>query len=77
MYATECLKIKAKIGEIIPLRFNRAQIYLHTRIEQQRQRTGKVRTILLKGRQTGFSTAIGARFYHPFHLQPKPNYARA
>ena len=64
MYAAECLKIKAKSGETIPLRFNRAQTYLHTRLEEQRQRTGKVRTILLKGRQAGFSTAIGARFYH-------------
>jgi hypothetical protein len=63
-FASECLRIKAKSGETIPLRFNRAQTYLHTRLEEQRQRTGKVRTILLKGRQTGFSTAIGARFYH-------------
>ena len=64
VHAAECLKIKAKSGELIPLHFNRAQTYLHSCLEEQRQRTGKVRTILLKGRQTGFSTAIGARFYH-------------
>ena len=63
-YAVECLKIKTKSGAILPLRFNRSQQYLHARLESIRQRTGRVRAILLKGRQFGGSTYINARFYH-------------
>lgn len=64
LYAGEALKIKAKSGDIIPFRFNRAQIYLHQRLEEQKARTGRVRAMIGKGRQTGGSTYIGARFYH-------------
>jgi len=62
-FASELLKIRTKAGAIAPLRLNRSQLYFHERLEAQRRRTGKVRVILLKGRQTGFSTYIGARFY--------------
>lgn len=67
-YAKVNLKIRAKDtaeGEKIrPFIFNRAQKYLHKKIEEQRSRTGKVRVILLKGRQMGASTYISARYYH-------------
>ena len=63
-YAPEVLKIKAKSGKIVALAFNRAQVYLHQKLEDQRRRTGRVRAIVGKGRQTGGSTYIGARFYH-------------
>jgi hypothetical protein len=33
-------------------------------LEEQKKRTGKVRAMVLKGRQQGISTYIGARFYH-------------
>ena len=64
LYAAEALKIKPKVGEIIPLRFNRAQLHVHEAIERQRKRTGRVRVIIGKGRQGGISTYVGARFYH-------------
>lgn len=64
LYARENLKIKPKIGAVIPLIFNRAQLYLHMRAEEQKKRTGKVRLIVLKGRQQGLSTYISARLYH-------------
>ena len=64
LYATECLKIKNKTGELVPLVFNRAQQYLHEKLVEQKRRTGMVRAILLKGRQQGFSTYIAARFFH-------------
>ncbi len=64
LYASQCLKIRAKSGAIEPLRLNRAQRYVHEALEVQRARTGKVRAILLKARQQGFSTYIGGRFYH-------------
>ena len=62
-YASRCLKIRTKSGEIRPLILNRAQRYFHDRLEDQKRRTGKVRVLLLKGRQTGFSTYISGRFY--------------
>ena len=63
LYAGECLKIRAKSGKIVPLGLNRAQRYVHERLEEQRSKTGRVRALLLKARQQGFSTYIGARFY--------------
>lgn len=65
MFAEHNLKIRTKTGgEPIPLKLNRAQLYLHLRAEEQKKRTGKVRIIVLKGRQQGLSTYIAARFYH-------------
>jgi hypothetical protein len=63
-YAARCLKIRTKAGKIEPLLLNRMQRHLHDRIEDQLQRTGKVRVLILKGRQQGCSTYVGARFYH-------------
>lgn len=62
-YANRCLRIRTKSGTIEPLLLNKAQLYLHERIEDQRQRTGRVRIIGLKGRQQGFSTYIEGRAY--------------
>lgn len=63
-YADRCLKIRTKSGHIQPLLLNKAQQYIHTQLEQQRGATGKVRALVLKGRQQGCSTYVGARFYH-------------
>lgn len=63
-YALKCLKIRTKSGAIEPFVFNKAQKYIHTRLEQQLKETGKVRAIILKSRQQGSSTYIGARLYH-------------
>lgn len=62
-YAVKCLKIRTKAGKIIHLELNAAQLYIHNRVEEQRARTGKVRAIVLKGRQQGCSTYIEGRFY--------------
>lgn len=62
-YAQKALKIRAKSGKIEPLSLNQAQRYLHKRLEEQRARTGRVRALVLKGRQQGISTYIGGRFY--------------
>jgi hypothetical protein len=64
LYAAETLKIKDKDGLLRPFSFNRAQLYLHDKIEAQRQRTGMVRALVGKGRQGGVSTYVGARFFH-------------
>lgn len=68
-FARHCLKIRVKKpggedGAILPLVFNASQRYLHQRIEDQRRRKGRVRMLVLKGRQVGISTYIGARYYH-------------
>ncbi len=63
-YAAKCLKIRAKDGSIEPFVLNKAQLYLHGKLEAQREATGKVRALVLKGRQQGVSTYIGGRFYH-------------
>lgn len=63
-YSDRCLKIRTKAGQIQALTLNRAQSYLHSRIEAQLERIGRVRVLILKGRQQGCSTYVGARFYH-------------
>lgn len=63
LYAGRCLKIRTKSGAIKPLTLNRAQRYVHERLEAQKARTGKVRALVLKARQQGFSTYVGGRFY--------------
>jgi hypothetical protein len=64
-FARETLKIRTKDGTMLPFNLNRAQIYLHQALEDHRKRNGgKVRVILVKGRQMGGSTYIQARFYH-------------
>lgn len=62
-YAPRCLKIRTKSGAIQPFAFNDAQEYLHLRLEMQRRETGKVRALILKGRQQGISTYVGGRYY--------------
>lgn len=65
-YAERCLSIRPKDPRLgnQPLILNRAQEYLHQKLTEQKIRTGKVRALVLKGRQQGISTYIGGRFYH-------------
>ena len=63
-YANKCLKIRSKSGIVEPFILNRAQSHIHQRIEEQKRQTGKVRALVLKGRQQGCSTYVGGRFYH-------------
>lgn len=68
-YANQCLSIIDKNAQLIAFEFNKAQLYIHERIEAQRKRLGYVRVIILKGRQQGCSTYIAARFYHRINFQ--------
>ena len=61
-YARHCLQIRPKDGSVVPLKLNTAQRYIHKKIEQQRAKTGKVRAIILKGRQQGCSTYVEGRY---------------
>lgn len=62
-YAAKCLRIRTKTGEVHAFRLNRSQRYLHERLEAQLKTKGKVRALVLKGRQVGISTYIAGRFY--------------
>lgn len=69
-YAAACLKIRDKAGDIVPFVLNEPQRLIHERLEAQRERTGKVRAAILKGRQQGCSTYVGGRFYWRGTLWP-------
>jgi len=62
-YAITALKIKPKSGSLESFTLNRAQKYLHNVTEEQLKNKGRVRIIVLKGRQQGISTYIEGRFY--------------
>jgi hypothetical protein len=72
VYSAHCLKILDKAGTKLPFLFNQAQSFVHERLERQLAETGRVRALILKGRQQGVSTYVGARYYHKtsmFHGQ--------
>lgn len=62
-FAKACLRIRPKEGSIVPLVLNREQLYVHSQVEEQRKRIGRVRALVLKGRQQGMSTYVEARAY--------------
>lgn len=62
-YARKCLKLRSKEGVIAPFALNAAQLHIHVEIERQRRETGRVRALILKGRQQGCSTYVEGRFY--------------
>jgi hypothetical protein len=69
-YAALCLKVKPKVGPLQPFLFNQAQLHIHQKLEEQREKLGWVRAIICKGRQQGCSTYIGARFYQRTSMTP-------
>lgn len=62
-YAKHCLKIRTKDGTIAPLILNRAQQHLLDVLDRQWAATGRIRVVILKGRQQGFSTLVEAWLY--------------
>lgn len=70
-FSANCLRLRNKAGKIESFLFNRAQEHVDERLEEQRARTGKVRALVLKGRQQGLSTYVAARFYHQCSLGGK------
>lgn len=62
-FAAKSLQVKAKSGQLLPFIFNQPQNFLHAALEKQLMATGKIRALILKGRQEGCSTYIAGRFY--------------
>lgn len=62
-YSANALKIRTKAAEIAPLKLNAAQRILDAAVKKQLAEIGKVRIIILKGRQQGLSTYVGGWLY--------------
>ena len=63
-FSRHILKIQDKeTGIICPFEFNTAQTYLHEEIEKQAADIGRVRILIVKGRQQGCSTYVEGRYY--------------
>jgi hypothetical protein len=69
IYGPAALKIKTKKGEVLSFELNRAQQFLDAAINEQLEETGKVRVLVLKGRQQGISTYTEGRFYWRTSMQ--------
>ena len=63
-YAEDCLTIRPKTGTPRKFVLNSVQRKLDAALDNQLAETGRVRAIILKARQMGVSTYVGARFYH-------------
>lgn len=64
LFAKNFLVIHDKSGAEQFFVFNRAQQYIYERLEAQMKATGKIRALVLKGRQQGVSTLIQAYYFH-------------
>jgi hypothetical protein len=62
-YAQKALKIRTKEAQVVPFVLNDAQWILQQAIDKCIAETGRVRIIILKGRQQGLSTYVGGRLY--------------
>lgn len=62
-YSQHAIKIRTKNGEIAPLKLNEAQRRLLDAVDAQMAAEGRVRVVILKARQMGLSTAVGAWLY--------------
>lgn len=62
-FAGKCLKIRTKEGTVEPFVLNKAQKFIHEKLEAQLKEFGKVRANILKGRQQGCSTYVEGRYY--------------
>jgi hypothetical protein len=62
-YAQQACKIRTKSGEIKPLVLNRVQVRFLKHIVDQLATTGRIRSVILKGRQQGLSTVVSAYLY--------------
>lgn len=69
-FAEKALVIRDKAGNIVPFILNKAQRHVHRMLEEQKRRIGKVRAVVVKGRQEGVSTYIEGRYYHNVTRNP-------
>lgn len=63
-FASNFFTIRTKSGQPELFKFNQAQLYIHQKLQDQLEKIGRVRAIILKGRQQGCSTYIQSRYFH-------------
>lgn len=69
-FAERCLTIRTKDNKIEPITLNKAQRYLSAIAAWQEHHTGKVRLIIVKGRQQGMSTVVqGRAYWRAIHIE--------
>lgn len=75
IYAPDLLRIAVKTSGKPPQPFelNKAQLYVHSRLEKQLEEKKMVRALILKGRQQGISTYVGGRFFRRQHALSNTN----
>lgn len=72
-YTENFLSIQTKSGALVPFQLNKAQQYVHEKLEEQKRKTGMVRAVVLKSRKQGVSTYVAARFFRQTHLEQNKN----
>lgn len=72
LFAKEQIRIITKNASqgFVPFTFNAAQVEINKQLEAQREKTGKVRAIILKARQQGISTYCAARVFWKTYFTP-------
>lgn len=63
-FSSNFFVLRSKSGQPIKFVLNQTQHFVHNRLQDQLIKTGKVRALILKGRQMGISTLIQARYFH-------------
>jgi hypothetical protein len=63
LYSKLALKITTKSGDLTTLTLNAAQTIVEAKINEQLERSGRVRCLILKARQEGMSTYVAGRIY--------------
>ena len=69
-FARHNLKVLTKAGRLVPMVLNPAQVAFNAACQAQMERIGRVRKVLVKARQLGFSTDIAADFMRDALLKP-------
>lgn len=62
-YASSVLYLVTKAGRLNKFKMNPSQNKVHRAIIAQKKETGRVRTLILKARQTGISTYVEGRYF--------------
>ena len=72
LFASEQIKIITKDPSkgFVPFEFNKSQQVINDALEGQREKTGKVRAVILKARQQGISTYCAARVFWKTYFVP-------
>ena len=61
-YSRNCLIVRSKGEGLVKMVLNKSQRYVDELLEEQLAKTGRVRALILKGRQQGISSYIQGRF---------------